>query len=79
MLGWYVEDLEHWLSAPQLGIGAQGQCKILGDKSSLCPQVLSFRLCLPVLPVTQQLSLPGFYSGSGLGVYCQVDLQTWEA
>lgn len=28
MLGWYLEgeeDLEHWLSAPQLGIRAQGQ------------------------------------------------------
>lgn len=62
----------NWASGPR----AKG--KTLGDKSSL-----SLGLVFPTLshlacsPVTQQLT--GWpYSGSGLGLYCQVDLQTWD-
>lgn len=62
----------NWASGPRT------KGKTLGDKSSL-----SLGLVFPTLshlacsPVTQQLTgLP--YSGSGLGLYCQVDLQTWD-
>lgn len=62
----------NWASGPRT------KGKTLGDKSSLSLGLVFLTLShLACSPVTQQLTgLP--YSGSGLGLYCQVDLQTWD-